>query len=248
MVGFKRTIQVVMAFAAIALPFTGSALAQPPEDQLPPGVTIQTPLPPDSYPQAPSAIKVLDNGNMRLGGVEVDPKARTVRFEGEFNMKEGGLEYAIVAYHGKLHESLLRTSISPYDLQVALVLLGLKSGRPLDYQGDPRSPEGDPVAISVEWQDGGKSNKTRIEELVMNMKDKKQMARMNWIYTGSRIREGRLMAQIERSLVAIFHDPAAIIDNPMPDGGDDKIWFVNSEKVPVPGTKASITIEAVKSK
>jgi hypothetical protein len=56
------------------------------------------------------------------------------------------------------------------------------------------------------------------------------------------------MAQIERSLVAIFHDPAAIIDNPLPEGGDDTIWFVNTEKVPVPGIKASITIEAVKLK
>jgi hypothetical protein len=175
MVGFKRTIQLVLALAAIALPFTGSALAQPPEDRLPPGVTIATPLPPDSYPQMPSAIKMLENGNIRLGGVEVDPKAGTVKFEGEFNMREGGLEYAIVAHHGKLHESLLRTAISPYDLQVALVLLGLKSGRPLDYQGDPRAPEGDPVAIGVEWQDGGKSNKARIEELVMNMNNKKQM-------------------------------------------------------------------------
>lgn len=248
MVGLKRIITAMLALASFALPLPDDAFAQPPEDQLPPGVTIETPLPPDSYPQMPSAIKMLENGNIRLGGVEVDPRARTVRFEGEFNMKEGGLEYAIVAHHGKLHESLLRTAISPYDLQVALVLLGLKSGRPLDYQGDPRAPEGDPVAISVEWSDGGKSNKARIEELVMNMKNKKQMARMNWIYTGSRILEGRLMAQIERSLVAIFHDPAAIIDNPLPEGGDDTMWFVNTEKVPVPGTKASITIETVKSK
>jgi hypothetical protein len=236
----------MLALAAIALPLSGDVRAQPPEDQLPPGVTIETPLPPDSYPQMPSAIKMLENGNIRLGAVEVDPKARAIRFDGEFNMKEGGLEYAIVAHHGKLHESLLRTAISPYDLQVALVLLGMKSGRPLDYQGDPRAPEGDPVVISVEWQDGGKSNKARIEDLVVNMKNKKPMARMNWVFTGSKIVEGRLMAQIERSLVAIFHDPAAIIDNPLPEGGDDTMWFVNTDKVPVPGTKASITIEAVK--
>ena len=38
------------------------------------------------------------------------------------------LEYLIVAETGKTHESLLSTKIAPYDIQVAMLLLGIAAG------------------------------------------------------------------------------------------------------------------------
>ena len=36
---------------------------------------------------------------------------------------------------------------------------------------------------------------------------------LHWVFTGSLVRNGRLAAQVTGSIVAIFHDPVALIDN-----------------------------------
>ncbi|MDF1552340.1 MAG: YdjY domain-containing protein [Deferrisomatales bacterium] len=183
-----------------------------------------------------------NTGGVRIGGVEIDPVAREVRFRGLVNMNEGLLEYALVGGQGKLHESLLRTEVAPYDLHVALLLLGLKGGGNLEFQGDPRPPEGDPVRVSVGWQGPQGTTTVRLEELILNQSTGKAMPRMDWVFTGSKLLDGVFMAQVERSFVAIFRDPFALIDNPAPAGADDTVWFANHAACPPPGTEVDIVI------
>jgi hypothetical protein len=44
--------------------------------------------------------------------------------------------------------------------------------------------------------------------------------------------------------VAIYHDPAALIDNTTPGGESDEIWFVKEGAVPQAGTLVTVIIKA----
>jgi hypothetical protein len=166
-----------------------------------------------------------------------------VEFDAVVNMNEGLLEYLIVGNGGKTHESLLRTEAEPYNIQIALLMIGLEGTmNPLSEQGDPRIPEGNPVTIWLRWEHDGKIENFQIERWVVNKNSGGVLSPMNWIFTGSIISNGAFMAQVEKSIVAIFHDPVALIDNPLKEGASDEIWYVNEKEAPPVGTKVTVTI------
>jgi hypothetical protein len=150
-----------------------------------------------------------------------------------------------------VHESVLVLDIVPYHLQVALLLLGLEPGGGLEYQGDPRTPTGDPVEVWVAWDRSDSTNgpsvavRHRAEDLIYNIAAKKPMQRTHWVFVGSEIVNGRFMAQIEQSLITTYHDPFTILDNPLPTGGDDTLYVVNEQVVPERGTPVRVTIKAI---
>jgi hypothetical protein len=205
------------------------------------------PHPPPSEPvreiKAPP-LKMITPGVFEIGSVRILKKEGKVEFPAAVNMDKGLLEYLIVGGTGKLHESLLRTEVEPYSIQIALLMIGLEgTTNPLAAQGDPRTPEGDPVSIWVRWGQAGQARETRIEKWVFNEQKKGPMEPIQWIFTGSYIYNGVFMAQVEKSIVAVFHDPVAIIDNPLPDGASDEIWFVNEGKVPAVGTEVAVVVK-----
>jgi len=72
------------------------------------------------------------------------------------------------------------------------------------------------------------------------------ISRVEWVYTGSVVFDGRFLAQMGGSIIAIFHDPAALVDNASEGGESDKIWFVREGAVPPVGTPVTITIKPKK--
>ena len=130
-------------------------------------------------------------------------------------------------------------------MHVALILLGLEPKGGLKFQGDPAPPEGDPVESWVQWQEPDGLKKVRIEQLVYNARDKRAMEFTNWIFTGSVMYKDRYLAAVEKSLIATYHDPIAIINNPLPGGADDTVYEVNAEVVPQVGTPITMIIKAV---
>ena len=45
-------------------------------------------------------------------------------------------------------------------------------------------------------------------------------------------------------MITTYHDPDAILDNPLAKGGDDTVYYADSEAVPRPGTPVVVRIEA----
>ena len=99
--------------------------------------------------------------------------------------------------------------------------------------------------IWVQWKEDEKTKRVRAEQMIFDSKREKPMQETDWIFTGSLIHEGRFLAEIEESLIATYHDPAAIINNPLPEGGDDTVYDVNPKVVPKRGTSVVVTIKAV---
>ena len=106
---------------------------------------------------ASPVIKLINPGVFEIEGVRLNKKAGTVEFDAFINMEKGLLEYLLVEKSGKVHESLLRTNIEPFNLQIALLMIGLEGTmNPLAGQGDARIPGGDPVKIYFKIDKDGK--------------------------------------------------------------------------------------------
>jgi hypothetical protein len=189
-------------------------------------------------------------GEYRIGELRISKKLKCVTFPAQVNMNRGLLEYVLVRNGGKTHESLLRTDVSPYDLNVALLLLGLEgTDRPLERQGDPDVPQGDKVEIRISGKNAdGKTFSITPEEWISRKQEEKmvQATSNRYVYTGSVIRDNRFLAQMEGSMVALYHDPVAMIDNASPGGESDKVWFVREGAVPPVGTPVTVTIRPAK--
>lgn len=217
---------------------------------------IQPPPPPvsadmlDRHTFRVSPPELVSPGVYRIGDIRVNKTNKTVSFPAVVNMNKGLLEYLLVRGGGKTHESLFRTNIEPYNLQIACLLLDLAgSDKPLAFQGAPETPKGDPVVITVSMTDKeGKTSELHPEKWIIKAVNGKpaDTELLVWIYTGSMVHKGRFAAQVDGSIIALYHDPVSMIDNASPGGESDKIWFVNEKNVPPVGTPVTITIKPIK--
>ena len=223
-------------------------------------VPIPPPPPPGPPPAVPSQldaqhknpIKKVAPGIFRLGDIEINKKNKSLSFPVAVNMDKGLLEYLLVRTGGKTHESLFRTEVQPYDLQFAFLLLGFEgTDAPLSFQGDPAKPKGEAVTITVSYTKAdGKSVMTHPEDFMVKFIDNKPapIKKLDWVFTGSAVHNGQFMAQMDGSIVAIYHDPYALLDNASAGGETDKVWFVREGAVPPIGTAMVLTIKSNSSK
>ncbi len=198
----------------------------------------------------PPPIERVGPGVFRLGEIQIHKDTRSIMFPAQVNMDRGLLEYLIVRSSGKVHESLLRTDVDPYHLQVAFLLLSfVGTDRPILHQGSPETPRGDPVEILIAYRrEGDQELKIKAEDWVANMYENqlKDVGALKWVYTGSKIFDGRFLAQAEGSIVALWHDPVVLVDNASPGGESNRIWFSKEGAVPPVGTPVTVIIRAKK--
>lgn len=232
----KRALPTLCALACIG----ASAMSY--------GQAPRPPMGPESEPpigmHAPAfpLVERVGDGVFRIGKVTLDKKQRHLSFPATVNQTRGLLEYILVRTGGKTHESLLRTDAEPYDIQLAFLLLNLSgTDRPIAHQGARETPTGDAVRISIRHGDG---ITTAPEQWLTQISNdaKRDVAPLDWLFTGSLISEGRFMAQVEGSVIALFHDPFAILDHASKDGESDRIWHAREDAMPPVGTPVTLTI------
>ena len=238
----NTVLSLVILTAAMALPLTATDSFSR-EIPTPPPVT--GPPPPPTYP-LPS-IEKLGNGSYRIGEITINKGERSVSFPAQVNMDKGMLEYLLVHRHGKTHESLLRTSVSPYTLQVAFMLLGFEgTDKRIAGQGSPETPKGEQVRILISDVAGKPGGQFPVEAWLMNRfgEKTKEVGPIDWVFCGSFVSAyGAFMSQATGSVIAIWHDPVALIDNASPGGESNRIWFSREGTTPPPGTPVTVTIK-----
>lgn len=210
----------------------------------------------EKKPSTPPSIREVSPGVFQVGGVKLEKEARRVSFPAKLNMTDGPLEYLLVTTMGKLHESVLKTDLEPHHLQVAMLLLGAKgmqaapltnapSGGPITQPpaGERNPPlPGEPVLIEVAWMRDGKQQHRRIEELVFNKRANEPMSKGPFTFTGSRVWQGKFVAQTEGSLIALITDLDAVFNNPRPNRDADDTWVVRKQEVPPLDTVVEVSI------
>jgi len=234
-----------MAMTLIALGFAAWALwrsgaAEPPAAVPPPAAP---PPKQPSNPEHPVAERIGPQ-QYRLGKVTVDIARREARCPGEINMSAGALEYLSVTPTGKRHESLLSLDVKPLHLQTALLLMGLEVRGGLRYQGDTQVPQGDAVTLTIEWTQDGKRRQVRAGEWVEDVRTGKPLPAGAWVFSGSRVTEAGFAADAEGSLIGIYRDPVAILNNRLPSGADDTVYQAFLGVVPPVGTPVTLIIRA----
>jgi len=191
-------------------------------------------------------LKQIEPGIFELGKVRLDKNKGNIQFPASLNMNQGVIEYLIVTGMGKLHESLLRTEAEPYQIHLAMLLVGAK-GAPTNSVSDDPAMAGDSVTIYLAWKSGKIDKRSRAEDLVFNIGAKQMMTRGSWTYNGSRVIAGNFIAQRDGSIVSLIVDPDALINNPRPGRENDELWQIKSNGLPPLNTLFQVTIQLEKA-
>jgi hypothetical protein len=205
-------------------------------------------------PLKPSVEK-LDGNLCRIGQVTFDTKTREIRFPAKVNMTEGLLEFLVVTENGKVHESLLSSTIIPTDLNLAFTLLRYPASKELtplpnetggasnNYPDVPADIKaGARVNIEVEWQEDGKTRRLSVNDMIRHDVKTTAMPPAPWIYGGSDVFEGKFVADSTGDLIAIFVNPAAILNASGEDSRDDTVWVPYPKRVPALATSVTLII------
>lgn len=252
MTAVPRRIQTAMLLTVLAFSPAAAGNSGPPDPAQgsvdssgkfvpakPAGESPKVPANPGEWRQEASRlIEKTGDHSFRVGLVRCDRAERLLVIPAKVNLREGLIEYALVAGKGKVHEALLSTEADPLHVQMAALLLGIAPG-----EGKTRE-----VSIEVEWATNGPRRKVAIEELVALAKDTPRdktgstMARGAWNFTGSRIDAQGFAASREGSFIALIEDPAALIVNPRPGNEDDSLHVPNSAALPAEGIPVSVIV------
>jgi len=179
--------------------------------------------------------------------IRIDKEKKIIELDGRICLEEGPLELFACAEGGKEYESVVCIKGDPWQLHLALLLLELKPGGGPQYQGDPTKPFGDTVIIEIQWEQDGKTIRKRAEDLVYDTRRKAAMPHVEWVFVGSKFEKdpdgnNYYVANRDRSIVTVFHDPYTVIDNPLKAGGDDTVYVVNTKAVPPKDTPVVLII------
>ncbi len=196
-----------------------------------------------SPPETPAEAERITEHVYRLGQVTIDLKAGSVSCQGRLNKQRGFIEYLAVARRGKRHETVLEVDVRPLHLQLGLIMLGLEPQGGLRFQGDANLPKGPPVDVWVAWERGGTEVRFRGERLVWNVEKKREMEEKPWIFSGSLIDGRGFAADREKSLIATYRDPVALVNNRLPAGADDTSYEANPRVCPRVGTRVELLIQ-----
>ncbi len=179
--------------------------------------------------------------------IKVYQNASAVVLPAKVVVREAFLELLLCARNGKSHESLLMTEEPAKKVNLSLIMAGFSpEDRPAEtgpqYLGDPTVPGGDPVVVEVEWKlDNGQWVRYRAESLLRNQQEEMIMRTVGWRFAGSyfiqeesphRKDQTVFAASRIKTLIAVFHDPSAILDLPVPQGGTDGLYNPRTEVLP----------------
>jgi len=222
----------------------------------------QSPVEPQSQPgldqpvaAVEPSVKKIDENRYDIGGIIIDQKLREIRIPTKVNMPEGLLEFAIVHLHGKLHETLLLTEVSPTNINLAFTLLRYPPSPelyalPNNHGGESNDyPEVSPeikaaarIKIEVEWKDGENLKRFPINDWIQHTTTTLAMPPGPWVYGGSQIHHGKYAAEISGDIAAVFLSGSSIINYPGPDNRDDTVWIAFPNRVPPEGTDVTVII------
>jgi len=193
-----------------------------------------------------SLIMKINESTYKIDNIKIDIANREITFPAEFNMNRGLIETILVGPQGRLHETILKTDALPAYIQTSLLLLGLECGQNMELGNYNTVPEGDSLLVYAIWTDTlGVTHEERVERLVWNTPQKREMLKTHWIFLGSKIVNGQFMAGLDQNIMRTYHDPFTIIHNPLPTITDDTFYEANKNIVPAKGTKAMIKIKAL---
>jgi len=191
-------------------------------------------------------VKQVGPGMYRVGDVTVDAKLGVATFPAKVNQLVGLIEYALVTEIGKVHESFLSTKARPSDIHAAMLLLGAKSPGAvtieIGWKVDDkwvRKPMLDFIGQYPLETASERNDKVTVKSFDITSRD--------WKWTGSRIQNGKLTADVSGSILSLQPDTEALaLIEPMVDTGrfGSHVW---PKRVPKLGQAVQVFIRLKKT-
>jgi hypothetical protein len=187
----------------------------------------------------------------RLPHVEIDREKRQVRVECEALAVNAPLEFFVCLSGTAEHEAVLRSPAKPSHIHTALLMLGLKRGRPVTFLEASKKwlpPQGPPLHVTVEYQKGGQTVSYPAYRWIRDIKTKKEPRAFTWIFAGSRdTPDGRYGADDTGYTATLVNFDYALIDIPdLASNSNEQLeWERNADLMPPKGTKVWLVIEPV---
>ncbi|MFZ9688635.1 MAG: YdjY domain-containing protein [Phycisphaerales bacterium] len=202
---------------------------------------------PQARPAAPTSPTV------RLGTIQIDREAGSVRVPGSVALREGWLEQAICRVGSREHESLVSVEMPPSAVHAAMLLAGLKPGAPGRWRvRDDGSlelvpPTGERVDVEVEWTAAdGRPMRCALTEWITTPKGAPPIV---FVFSGSVTREAAAVpyaADQSGSVVGLvtFGDEPIASVAVVPDRAEvaEPSLLARSERIPAEGTPVTIMI------
>ena len=179
----------------------------------------------------------------------IDAKNKQVVMQGEVCLTQGPLEMFAVTKGTKEHEAVVSVNTKAQVIHAALLAVGAKSGKTVEYVPDFKPPSGDKIDIYVFWIDEkGDQRKGKAQEWVRDVKTKKAME-YPWVFAGSGFytdedtKKQFYMAEAG-DFICVSNFPDAMLDVPMrsTDSNEDLLFEAFTENVPPRGTKVTIVL------
>jgi hypothetical protein len=199
---------------------------------------------------AASELAIVDLGNerFRVGKIEVNKREQRFTVTGRViqrEMPDNPVEYLAVVPDGyKSYETLLELDAGAREFNLACILIGLDSRNAVlpRFHFDPEPVKGDPVDLTVSWEEGDNTI-TRHPGEFISIDGLDKLAE-EWVYTGSVLTDkGVYLAESVGLLISFAHEPMSIIDHRTGIGiGAYGAPKINQEKIPPPGTPLTMTI------
>lgn len=195
------------------------------------------------------AVESVGPGVYQMGAIRIDTRAATVSFPARIQLKDTVLEYALVHQRGKTHESLLVTDVSPKQIHLACLLLGIKPYASMGRRGHLLKTRRDnQLTVELEWSMQGKSERRSLSDcLGLAAKDSGsltgRLASSSWAYSGSIVHRGQFIAEEEGSIVSLIRDEGALIQNTGIDRDNDDIHRAVPGQLPPRGTAITVRFQ-----
>jgi hypothetical protein len=238
-----KTPLIIAAAAALSLAPAARAQVESPSPSPSPAAPPKTADPPP--------IKQLSKDEFQLGDIRFNKSTRRIEFPGHINTREDLIEYTLVHQDGKTHESLLATAVSPFQLNIVMLLCGYQPNtqglfgdteQPVTTRPAKETPLSQ-ILLTVTWTPEGEAPVTLApEDLILNRFTGKPMTRGPWQYNGSTVENGDFQAELEGSIIALYLDRYAMFNSPRPGSDDDQRWRPLTEKLPPRDTPVTISI------
>src|SRR2546421_147296 len=185
----------------------------------------------------------------RFPFLEVDGRAKRIRVECEALHCKKPLEFFCCVKGTNEHEAVLRSGVKPSHLHAALLMLGLQPGEGVRFseaQNKWLPPHGPPLHLSVEFEKEGKTIALPAYRLMRDVRSKREMKPMTWIFAGSRIMpDGAYGADATGYLVSVVNFELSVIDIPQvaSSANESLEWETNLDLMPAQGAKVTMIIE-----
>jgi hypothetical protein len=177
---------------------------------------------PEDIPTTPAAVAKLGPGLFRIGEIKIDTTKHEASVPGKVNAVQI-LEFVANTRGGmKAYESALSIDTNAVTFNAAMLMIGLEKehARVPTQHFDPVPPQGDRVALWIDWSRGSEHVRTPVEQLLFDKESRQIVPGSEWVYTGSVFleqgptpRSTRYLADLDGVLIGFVHSPAPIIEN-----------------------------------